>query len=117
MRWYIIMMPFITIFLFCGFKWQIYQQQISNSDYIGLNSVYSSINVNKLRTYQADILTDELIYQLVKYIAVETEYKSDYTIGLSVLNQKIPALAISIKTDALDSNMEIQRAFIMESHQ
>ena len=55
MKSFMIMIPFIGVFLFAGFKWQFYNDQFGMVDNYIENGIYSAINIDKLRGYEENM--------------------------------------------------------------
>ena len=85
MRWYLITIPFITIFLFSGFKLDVYHEQKDNIDLIVENALYETLNLNKLRTMDQDLLDEESFQNnLIKYLTMQSNYSLDYDISYKI---------------------------------
>ena len=109
------MIPFLVVFFYSGFKWQVYEQQINLIDNIVKDSLYSATDLNKLRNYDNDFLDQELILYLIKYLAIDTKYNLDYELGLTITNKKPLAITVSISSIINNSSPSIQKTYIMDS--
>ena len=88
------MIPFIGIFIFSGFKWQIYNDQFEAVDNYTENALYSNVKIDSLRKYKENIFDENLPLQLLKYFVVENENKLQSTISF----EKSDLNAFKIKT-------------------
>ena len=116
MRWYLITIPFITIFLFIGFKLDVYHDQGNTINYTSENALYDATNINKLRTFEDNIIDQEdLIINLIKYITVQPNYSLDYNISYQIISQTPLIIDIIIETTHKGETMTISKTFIMDS--
>ncbi len=115
MRWYLVMIPFFALFLYSGFKWEVYQSQIDDIDQLGSNSLYSSVNISRLRNYDTNVLTKEFKLQLVKFMSLEMNYPLDYKIGYKIVNKTPLAIALKLETNNNGIKSAIQKIYILDS--
>lgn len=94
MRWFVIMLPFIAIFVFFGIRWSIYSEQMNVTRSYIENSSYTSVNYDNLREYNVDVFDKDLIYQALKYISVSNKYNEDFNIKLSIVNEYPPVIKV-----------------------
>ncbi len=107
--------PFIGVFLFCGFKLQVYNQQIGNMDNFMKNAIYTSIDKSKLRNYEFEILEDDFELQLLKYFALENENGLDNVLQYEV-DQSNPLFIKSLlSTNILEEDVGVIKSFILDS--
>ena len=77
MKSFMIMIPFIGVFLFAGFQWQFYNDQFGMVDNYIENGIYSAINIDKLRGYEETVINEDLGLQLLKYFSLESNKKTN----------------------------------------
>jgi len=116
MRWYLITIPFITIFLFTGFKLDVYHEQKNNIDYIVENSLYEAVNINRLRTFDDNIITEnDLERELIKYLGVQPNYSLDYEISYKIVKQDPLIVDVFLTSKVYDTQPTISKTFILDS--
>ena len=116
MRWYLITIPFITIFLFSGFKLDVYYEQNDNIDLIVENSLYETVNINQLRTMDEGLIKkEEFENNLIKYLTMQPNYSLDYDISYKVVSTNPIIVDVLLETKVYDSNIGISRTFILDS--
>ncbi len=115
MRWYFVMIPFLSVFLFAGFKWQVYNTKIYSIDAAGENTLYKISDISKLRNYDGDIYDEDFINQIIKYVALDEKNHFDTKISYRITNQNPLAIDIKIETDVLGSVISITKSFILDT--
>lgn len=116
MRWYLIMIPFLSLFLYSGFKLELYQEKLDDIEPVVINSLYSATNIDALRYYQSNIVDEEkLKLQLVKFIALESSISTDTTLKYKITSYNPLTIDVAIATSALDSDIEVRRSFILDT--
>lgn len=116
MRWYLVMLPFLSLFLFTGFKWQVYMQQIDTIDEISIHSIYSSIDMNKMINYDPENMLNDIKEQLVKYSVIELNYNIDYQISYKIIQYNPLILKVKLRSYTSNSTPEIEKMYILDTH-
>ena len=117
MKLYIILIPFMAVFLFTGFQWKVYHNQINQLDQVAINSLYSSVDIDKLRNYNIEVDTEMLMVNVVKFLTLETDYLFDYQLGINITNQDPVVSTISLTTILDDIEMQINKSYGVDTTQ
>ncbi len=109
------MLPFYALFLFVGFRWNVYFSQFNDLDSFAQNAIYTSFDVDSLREYQSMVDPEELFYQLIKFSSLENNYLIDYQIGVNILLESPLVVEVMIKSTFEEDIYEMSKVFILES--
>lgn len=115
MKWYLILIPFISIFLYTGYKWQVYNQQISSMDNIAINSLYSSTNIAKIRNYDAEMEVEQFVLDYIRYFVFESGDDYDSNINIKIQNTNPPAITISITNYLGNVTPTTTKTYVLDS--
>ncbi len=107
--------PFIGVFLFCGFKLQVYNQQIGNVDNFMKNAIYSSVDTSKLRNYEVEILEEDFELQLLKYFSLENGNELNNEIQYEVDQSTSLFIKSLLSTEIFEEDVGIIKSFILDS--
>lgn len=117
MKWYLILIPFISIFLYTGYKWQVYNEQISSMDNIAINSLYASTNIAKVRNYEPLVIDQTFLYDYIRYFVYETPNDFNSNINIKVQQTNPIAITISITNELNDSSPTTTKTYVLDSTQ
>lgn len=115
MKWYIILIPFISVFLYTGYKWQVYNEQISSMDSVAMNSLYASTNLAKIRNYDPNVVDEEFLYDYLRYYTFETSDDFNSNINIKLQETNPPALTISITNELGEATPTTTKTYILDS--
>ncbi len=114
MRWYLIMIPFLTLFTYTTFKLEVYNSRINELDLVVLNSLYEATNINKLRNYDENAVENLEVY-LTKNVALESQTPLPMDFEIYTGDSDNLSVLIKWKTILDDTNIQINKNYIMDS--
>lgn len=114
MRWYLIMIPFLSLFTYSTYKWEIYNSKIDEMDLIVLNSLYEATDLNKLRIYD-EIPISNLENYLFKNLSLESQVPLNTTLDIYSGDDGKLTLLIKWTSHLKDEDISINKNYILDT--
>lgn len=115
MKWYLILIPFISVFLYSGYKWQVYNEQISSMDSVAINSLYSETNLATMRNFDFSSVNSDFIYDYIRFFVFENPDDFDSTIKITLQETNPLAINVTVTSNLGDTNPTTTKTYVLES--
>ena len=115
MKMYLIMLPFLALFLYSGFRWHAYSEQLNSIDTFSENALYASVDINKLRSLDTDITTKNIGDNILKYMTLQMPRDIDGTIGYEIASTEPMVVKVEVSTMFDDSDTALRKTYILDS--
>lgn len=115
MRWYLILIPFISLFLYTGYKWQVYNEQISSMDSVAINSLYAETNLATIRNFDFSSVSEEFFYDYIRFFVFENPDDFASTINITLQETNPLAINVTVSSDLGDTNPTTEKTYVLES--
>lgn len=115
MKWYIILIPFITLFVFAGLRWSSVTQQYKEINSILENSMYSSVDLYKVSEYSNNIVTEDVWNQIIKYTALTKNQVEPYEIEFRKLNDNPQLFELTLNNYFQNVNYQITKMIAIDA--